>query len=83
MLCNYIAILCDYTVLAHRIGLQSSLHVGNQVISVEHRELVQVLVLMKFNTWPGVTAKYSGTLAVPNAAALLAVTTAVRANRCP
>jgi hypothetical protein len=36
-----------------------------------------VLVLVKFNTWPGVTAKYSGVLAGISAAALLAVTTAV------
>jgi hypothetical protein len=36
-----------------------------------------VLVLMKFNTWPGVAAKYSGTFAGISAAALLAVTTAV------
>jgi hypothetical protein len=34
-------------------------------------------VLMKFNTWPGVTQKYSGTLAGISAEALLAVTTAV------
>jgi hypothetical protein len=32
---------------------------------------------MKFNTWPGVTQKYSGTLAGISAEALLAVTTAV------
>jgi hypothetical protein len=32
---------------------------------------------VKFNTWPGVTAKYSGVLAGISAAALLAVTTAV------
>jgi hypothetical protein len=36
-----------------------------------------VLVLMKFNTWPGVTAKYSDTFARISAVALLAVTTAV------
>ena len=36
-----------------------------------------MLVLVKFNTWPGVTAKYSGVLAGISAAALLAVTTAV------
>ena len=35
-------------------------------------------MLMKFNTCPGVTAKYSGgALACTNAAALFAVTTAV------
>jgi hypothetical protein len=38
---------------------------------------VLVLVLMKFNTWPGVTQKYSGTFAGSSADALLAVTTAV------
>jgi hypothetical protein len=38
---------------------------------------VLVLVLMKFNTCPGVTAKYSGTFADINAAALLAARTAV------
>jgi hypothetical protein len=38
---------------------------------------VLVLVLMKFNTCPGVQVKYSGTLAGMNAAELLAVTTAV------
>jgi hypothetical protein len=38
---------------------------------------VDVLVLTKFNTCPGVTGKYSGTFAGISAAALLAVTTAV------
>jgi hypothetical protein len=36
-----------------------------------------VLVLMKFNTWPGVTQKYSGTFAGMSAEALFVVTTAV------
>jgi hypothetical protein len=39
-----------------------------------------VLVLMKFNTWPGVTAKYSGTFAGTSAEALFAVTTAVKGD---
>jgi hypothetical protein len=37
-------------------------------------------VLMKFNTWPGVTAKYSGVFADINVAELLAVTVAVVSN---
>jgi hypothetical protein len=35
---------------------------------------------MKFNTWPGVTAKYSGTFADTSAEALFAVTTAVESR---
>jgi hypothetical protein len=37
-------------------------------------------VLINDNTCPGVTVKYSGTLAGTNAAALLAVTTAVESS---
>jgi hypothetical protein len=54
--------------------------VAIQLISVSETQPVDVLVLMKFNTWPGVTAKYSGTFAGTTAEALFAVTTAVKSR---
>jgi hypothetical protein len=50
----------------------------DQVISVSDTYPVEVLVLMKLSTWPGLHPKYSPvTFGAINADALLAVTTAV------
>jgi hypothetical protein len=50
---------------------------GHQVISVSTTYPVDVDVVKKFSTWPGVHSKYSSAFGTTKAAELLAVMTAV------